>query len=146
MAGGDRRRCGHGRFLNDGRRRRGCRGDDFFNRLEHEIVVGCVCRFGFGVLRAAAERNIRVPSELSVIGFDDIQMGRYVYPALTTVGQSILQLGEMAAGVLLRAAYGPREAVSARKLMSRQISAVGQSCSTMFMRARALVALSISWP
>ena len=52
---------------------------------------------GIGVLRAAAERNIRVPSELSVIGFDDIQMGRYVYPALTTVGQSILQLGEMAA-------------------------------------------------
>lgn len=57
---------------------------------------------GIGVLRAAAERNIRVPTELSVIGFDDIQMSRYVYPALTTVGQSILQLGEMAAGVLLR--------------------------------------------
>ncbi|MNC76007.1 HTH-type transcriptional repressor PurR [compost metagenome] len=57
---------------------------------------------GFGVLRAAAERNIRVPTDLSVIGFDDIQMSRYVYPALTTVGQSILQLGEMAAGVLLR--------------------------------------------
>jgi DNA-binding LacI/PurR family transcriptional regulator len=57
---------------------------------------------GIGVLRAAAERNIRVPSELSVIGFDDIQMSRYVYPALTTVGQSILQLGEMAAEVLLR--------------------------------------------
>jgi len=52
---------------------------------------------GIGVLRAAAERNVRVPSELSVIGFDDIQMSRYVYPALTTVGQSILQLGEMAA-------------------------------------------------
>ena len=57
---------------------------------------------GIGVLRAAAERNFRVPSELSVIGFDDIQMSRYVYPALTTVGQSILQLGEMAAEVLLR--------------------------------------------
>ena len=39
--------------------------------------------------------------ELSIIGFDDIQMSRYVYPALTTVGQSILQLGEMAAEVLL---------------------------------------------
>lgn len=57
---------------------------------------------GIGVLRAAAERNIRVPSELSVIGFDDIQMSRYVYPSLTTVGQSILQLGEMAAEMLLR--------------------------------------------
>jgi LacI family transcriptional regulator len=62
---------------------------------------------GIGVLRAAAERNVRVPSELSVIGFDDIQMSRYVYPALTTVGQSILQLGEMAAEVLLRRIASP---------------------------------------
>ncbi|EIK93278.1 ribose operon repressor RbsR [Pseudomonas sp. M47T1] len=56
---------------------------------------------GMGVLRAAAERNIRVPGELSVIGFDDIQLCRYVYPALTTVGQSIRQLGEQAAERLL---------------------------------------------
>ncbi|MBZ9780860.1 LacI family transcriptional regulator [Pseudomonas sp. REP124] len=69
---------------------------------------------GIGVLRAAAERNIRVPTELSVIGFDDIQMSRYVYPALTTVGQSILQLGEMAAGVLLRRIATPALATEQR--------------------------------
>jgi LacI family transcriptional regulator len=57
---------------------------------------------GIGVLRAAAERNVKVPAELSVVGFDDIQMSQFVYPALTTVGQSILQLGERAAEVLLR--------------------------------------------
>ncbi|CAI8995731.1 LacI family DNA-binding transcriptional regulator [Pseudomonas sp. YuFO20] len=73
--------------------------------LEHNppsAIFAANDMIGFGVLRAAAERNIRVPTDLSVIGFDDIQMSRYVYPALTTVGQSILQLGEMAAGVLLR--------------------------------------------
>ncbi|MGE1175412.1 LacI family DNA-binding transcriptional regulator [Pseudomonas sp. BW7P1] len=69
---------------------------------------------GIGVLRAAAERNVRVPSELSVIGFDDIQMSRYVYPALTTVGQSILQLGEMAAEVLLRRIAAPDLATDQR--------------------------------
>ncbi|VVO13003.1 LacI family DNA-binding transcriptional regulator [Pseudomonas fluorescens] len=69
---------------------------------------------GIGVLRAAAERNIRVPSELSVIGFDDIQMSRYVYPALTTVGQSILELGEMAAQVLLRRIASPQLATDQR--------------------------------
>ncbi|POA27862.1 MULTISPECIES: LacI family DNA-binding transcriptional regulator [unclassified Pseudomonas] len=69
---------------------------------------------GIGVLRAAAERNIRVPSELSVIGFDDIQMSRYVYPALTTVGQSILELGEMAAEVLLRRIATPELATDQR--------------------------------
>jgi LacI family transcriptional regulator len=62
---------------------------------------------GFGVLRAAAERNIQVPRELSVIGFDDIEMSRYVYPALTTVGQSILELGERAAQLLLRRIAAP---------------------------------------
>jgi len=66
---------------------------------------------GIGVLRAAAERHIRVPEQLSVIGFDDVQMSRYVYPALTTVGQSILQLGETAAQVLLRRIATPQQAV-----------------------------------
>src|SRR3546814_10759171 len=73
--------------------------------LEHQppsAIFAANDMIGIGVLRAAAERNVRVPGELSVIGFDDIQMSRYVYPALTTVGQSILQLGEMAAEVLLR--------------------------------------------
>lgn len=54
-----------------------------------------------GVLRAAAERGVRVPEQLSVVGFDDIQVSRYLYPALTTVGQSIGQLGETAAARLL---------------------------------------------
>ena len=54
-----------------------------------------------GALRAAAERGLSVPRDLSVIGFDDIAMSRFFYPALTTVGQSILMLGERAAQTLL---------------------------------------------
>ncbi|SEI16904.1 LacI family DNA-binding transcriptional regulator [Pseudomonas asplenii] len=69
---------------------------------------------GIGALRAAAERDIRIPGELSVIGFDDIQMSRYVYPALTTVGQSILQLGETAAELLLRRLATPELALDQR--------------------------------
>ncbi|MGE8068208.1 LacI family DNA-binding transcriptional regulator [Pseudomonas sp. NPDC089569] len=75
---------------------------------------------GIGVLRAAAERNVRVPTELSVIGFDDIQMSRYVYPALTTVGQSILQLGEKAAEVLLRRIATP-ELVTKQRIVTPSI-------------------------
>lgn len=92
---------------------------DFTSPGGYEAAVGLLDRnpptaifagndmIGIGVLRAAAERNIRVPADLSVIGFDDIQMSRFVYPALTTVGQSILQLGEMAAEVLLRRISAP---------------------------------------
>ncbi|SFX25890.1 MULTISPECIES: LacI family DNA-binding transcriptional regulator [unclassified Pseudomonas] len=85
--------------------------------LEHQppsAIFAANDMIGIGVLRAAAERNVRVPSELSVIGFDDIQMSRYVYPALTTVGQSILQLGEMAAEVLLRRIATPALATEQR--------------------------------
>ncbi|MBB6591614.1 LacI family transcriptional regulator [Ralstonia solanacearum] len=56
---------------------------------------------GIGALRAAAELGISVPRELSIIGFDDIELSRYVYPALSTVGQSIRQLGETTASTLL---------------------------------------------
>ena len=61
-------------------------------------IFACNDLMGIGVLRAAAEYKVGVPEQLSVIGFDDVQMSRYVYPALTTVGQSILQLGEMEIG------------------------------------------------
>ncbi|ALZ84790.1 LacI family transcriptional regulator [Pseudomonas oryzihabitans] len=54
-----------------------------------------------GVLRAAAEHGLSVPGQLSVVGFDDIELSRYLYPALTTIGQSIRDLGERAAQLLL---------------------------------------------
>ncbi len=60
-----------------------------------------------GVLRAAFEHGIRVPDELSVVGFDDIEVSRYLYPALTTVGQSVGQLGERAARRLLERIRNP---------------------------------------
>lgn len=90
---------------------------------------------GMGLLRAAAERNLAVPRELSVIGFDDIQMCRYVYPALSTVGQSIMALGELAAECLLarvqgRAPAGPRRHVVAPSIVVRESTAPPRSIAT----------------
>ncbi|TWI52526.1 LacI family transcriptional regulator [Pseudomonas duriflava] len=83
---------------------------------------------GIGVLRAAAERGLRVPHDLSVIGFDDIAVSRYLYPALSTVGQSILQLGERAAAQLLarleqRRHTPPNHTVVAPTLVVRESTA-----------------------
>ncbi|MCT8165507.1 MULTISPECIES: LacI family DNA-binding transcriptional regulator [unclassified Pseudomonas] len=79
---------------------------------------------GFGVLRAAAERNISVPGELSVIGFDDIELSRYVYPALSTVGQSIRELGDSAAAMLLSRIANPdgpaQQRIVAPRIVSRE--------------------------
>jgi len=54
-----------------------------------------------GGLRAAAELGRKVPEQLSIVGFDDIELSSFVYPALTTVGCSIKELGREAARVLL---------------------------------------------
>jgi LacI family transcriptional regulator len=59
-----------------------------------------------GALRAAAELGLAVPARLSVVGFDDVELARYVYPALTTVGQSIRKLGEATAEALFARAAG----------------------------------------
>ena len=61
-----------------------------------------------GVLSFASEKKIRVPDELSVVGFDGIELGRYIKPALTTIDQSIQRLGEIAAAALIRSMLDDR--------------------------------------
>ncbi|RKP44228.1 LacI family DNA-binding transcriptional regulator [Pararobbsia silviterrae] len=74
-----------------------------------------------GVLRAAAERGLSVPRDLSVIGFDDIELSRYFYPALTTVGQSIVMLGERAAQTLIERVTKSVEADPQRLIIAPEL-------------------------
>ncbi|VBG95975.1 ribose operon repressor RbsR [Burkholderia pseudomallei] len=77
---------------------------------------------GLGALRAAAERGIRVPADCSIIGFDDIELSRYTYPALSTVGQSVRALGEMAAQTLIeRIGGGASGAPQRRRVVSPRL-------------------------
>ena len=61
-----------------------------------------------GVLQAARERGIRVPDELSVIGFDDVEAAEIVTPQLTTIRQPLEELGRMAVSLLERLLEGQR--------------------------------------
>ena len=54
-----------------------------------------------GVIRAARELGLRVPQDLSVIGFDDIDISQHTNPPLTTVHQPIRLKGETAVRLLL---------------------------------------------
>jgi LacI family transcriptional regulator len=56
----------------------------------------------FGALRAARDRGLRVPEDLSVVGFDDIEPATLVTPALTTVRQPLSEMGRAAVNVLVR--------------------------------------------
>lgn len=54
-----------------------------------------------GVIREAYGRGIRVPEELSVIGFDDVHMAQFIVPPLTTVRISQGEMGRLAFEALL---------------------------------------------
>jgi LacI family transcriptional regulator len=69
-----------------------------------------------GAIRAIDEAGLRVPDDISVIGFDDIPNAAYTRPSLTTVRQPLLKMGEIAARTLLeqiekRSAYFPELAI-----------------------------------
>jgi LacI family transcriptional regulator len=55
-----------------------------------------------GTLRAARDLGLRVPEDLSVVGFDDSEQAAIVTPALTTVRQPLAEMGRMAVSLLLR--------------------------------------------
>ena len=61
-----------------------------------------------GAIQAARARGIRVPEELSIVGFDDIEHATIVTPALTTVRQPLAEMGRTAVSLLMRLLEGQR--------------------------------------
>ncbi|HSZ38627.1 MAG TPA: LacI family DNA-binding transcriptional regulator [Trebonia sp.] len=54
----------------------------------------------FGVYEAARQRGLRIPRDLSVIGFDDLRISRWASPPLTTIRQPLAEMGRLAAEML----------------------------------------------
>jgi LacI family repressor for deo operon, udp, cdd, tsx, nupC, and nupG len=59
-----------------------------------------------GAIRAARDRGLRVPQDVSVMGFDDIRFAAFVDPPLTTVSQPGAEIGRVAMTLLLRILTG----------------------------------------
>ena len=57
-------------------------------------------------MSAAADRGVRVPQDLSVVGFDDIPLAPYVFPALTTVRQDVFEWAKACAHALVAIVEG----------------------------------------
>ena len=58
-------------------------------------------KLALGLLKGASTRGVRVPEDLSVVGFDDIPMAAYAVPSLTTVRQPIEQMAKLAVETVL---------------------------------------------
>ncbi|UYQ60494.1 LacI family DNA-binding transcriptional regulator [Streptomyces peucetius] len=65
-----------------------------------------------GLYEAARELGVRIPEDLSVVGFDDLPLARWVGPPLTTVRQPLTEMAEAAARLVLDLGRGRRPAAS----------------------------------
>jgi len=76
-----------------------------------------------GALHAAEARGLAVPSELSIIGFDDTPAASDARPALSTIAQPHREKGETAARMLLSPAAQPDRVVLPTRLVTRESTA-----------------------
>jgi LacI family repressor for deo operon, udp, cdd, tsx, nupC, and nupG len=86
-------------------------------------------RLALGALRAAAERGVRVPTELSIMGFDDLAFSEAVWPPLPTVHYPIKEMAQKAAEVLIEMIGGRRPADAPMSYIMKPTLVVRASCA-----------------
>ncbi|HYG34113.1 MAG TPA: LacI family DNA-binding transcriptional regulator [Clostridia bacterium] len=79
-----------------------------------------------GVYQAAKEAGVRIPENLSVVGFDNIREASFLNPALTTVDQSIMEMGVIATEMVLKLVEGETLESDQVKIQTRLV--VRDSC------------------
>ena len=79
-----------------------------------------------GAMKAAKERGLKIPEDISLTGFDDIQLASYTEPTLTTVRQPIYEMGITAIRLLVqlieKKAIGPLKVELPTQLIIRESS------------------------
>ena len=69
-------------------------------------IFACNDEMAAGVYKAAYRLRISIPEELSVVGFDDIQIALHNNPSLTTVRQPVMSMARLAAELIIE--HSPR--------------------------------------
>jgi LacI family transcriptional regulator len=89
-------------------------------------IMAASDEMAFGVYDAASTLGVRIPEELSVVGFDNIPEAAGIDPPLTTVDQSIEGMGTLAAEVILKLIAGRPLEMLVHKVPTHLV--VRQSC------------------
>ncbi|MER6419520.1 substrate-binding domain-containing protein [Streptomyces sp. NPDC001137] len=84
-------------------------------------VFVCSDHMALGVYRALAVRGLRVPDDMSVVGFDDLPESRWVAPALTTIRQPLAEMAGAALHLLVRMMAGDRLEGTRTELSTRLV-------------------------
>lgn len=66
-----------------------------------QAVFACNDLMAFGAYRAISERGLAIPADISIIGYDNLELSTYLNPALTTIHQPSFDLGLTAADILI---------------------------------------------
>ena len=90
-------------------------GVDIAGRIAREkvdvtAVVATADIFAIGLIKGFSEMGIRVPEDISIIGFDDLDISAYLTPGLTTIKQHISLKGERAVSLLVQNMADPNMA------------------------------------
>lgn len=81
---------------------------EFFDaRPDVTAVVLANDALAFGFMRVAQQRGIRMPADLSIVGFDGLPHGELFFPSLTTVSQPMHEMGRVACNRLFDAIGNP---------------------------------------
>jgi LacI family transcriptional regulator len=75
----------------------------------------------FGVIRAVFEAGLSIPEDISLIGFDNVELARIVRPPLTTVDQPKYDMGQAAVEILLRLAAYPENQIPEHRLFGLRL-------------------------
>jgi LacI family transcriptional regulator len=79
-----------------------------------------------GVYQAAEEAGLNIPADLSVIGFDDLREAAFMKPALTTISQSVDEMGYIATQMVVKMAKGETLESNQHKISTQLV--VRDSC------------------
>ncbi len=92
------------------------------------VVASCDA-VALGVIRALTDAGLRVPEDVSVTGFDGLELSLFTRPSITTVVQPLREIGEKTVDVLLRQIAYPQETPGIITL--RGVLREGESTSTV---------------
>lgn len=71
-----------------------------------DVILTSSDIIAFGVIVGLREMGYRIPEDIGIVGFDNIQLSAYTYPPLTTVAQDMFLLGQQTFSILLKIIRG----------------------------------------
>ena len=102
-------------------------------KLDLRPTAGFVCNdlMAIGAMRGARSMGLRIPEDLSIIGFDDIALAAAVFPALTTMVQPTSKMARMATTLLIERIQGQSANKEPQRIVLSAELVIRDSCAAL---------------